>query len=324
MRRIAEMALQGRDQWEVVVTDGAARGVVPIQAIVGRSHHPCLALVGGVHGDEYDGILAVHEVAREVRPDELQGSLLLIAVANPFAFAVAQRHTPQDDKDLNRVFPGRPDGSLSERLAHALCEVLSQADLAMTLHGGGARTELAPWIEFLDLPTPLGRVTYEAAAASGFPDLLALPPLPGRLITAMADLGVPVIEGEVGDRGETRRADVAYYRERIDAVARHVGVLPAQAGQPGPSPRLWSLCPVDATADGIFLRRVELMQEVEQGTPLGEIVDLHGTVAAHIVAPSPGVVGAYRAHAGVRAGESVMTLWSPARTQVYDGEERPL
>jgi predicted deacylase len=318
------MALGSREQWEVAVTDGTARGEVPIQAVVGRSHHPCLALVGGVHGDEYDGILAVHEVARAVQPDDLQGSLLLIAVANPFAFAAAQRHTPQDGLDLNRTFPGRPDGSLSERLAHALCGVLSQADLALTLHGGGARTELAPWIEFLDLPTPLGRATYEAAAASGFPDLLALPPLPGRLITAMADLGVPVIEGEVGDRGETRRADVAYYRARFDAVARHAGVLPAQAEPPGPSPRLWSLCPVEATADGIFLRRVELLQEVEQGTPLGEIVDLRGEVATRIVAPAPGVVGAYRAHAGVRAGESVMTLWSPARTQVYDEGERPV
>src|SRR5262249_59730806 len=100
-----------------------------------------------------------------------------------------------------------------------------QAELVFTLPGAMAMGDLAPWIEYLDVPDPVGRASFQAARASGFPDLIGLDRLPGRLITAMADLGVPLIEGEVGGRGVTSSESVAYYRDRVRAVAGHLGVL---------------------------------------------------------------------------------------------------
>jgi predicted deacylase len=101
----------------VEMDDGAGSREMPVCVLVGRRRAPCVAFVAAVHGDEYDGIVALHELARELDPTQLNGGMIIIPVANPFAFEAAQRRTPQDDKDLNRVFPGRADGSLTERLA---------------------------------------------------------------------------------------------------------------------------------------------------------------------------------------------------------------
>lgn len=296
--------------------DRQTSAFVPVEVLTGKHHHPCLALVAGVHGDEYDGMLALQEITRELDPSQLEGSLIIIPVANPFAFAAAQRRTPQDNTDLNRVFPGKADGSLTEQLAELLCQrLLRQADAIFTLHGAGSSGVLSPWVEFLNMPSTAGRASYEMARASGFPDLIALPRLPGVLLTAMTDLGVPLIEGEVGGRGTARREHISFYKERVYAVARHVGVLVEKVPPENRFvPRIWTLCPVFAGADGLFLRQVELRQAVRRGELLGTIVDVYGDVLARVRAPQDGLVGGYREHLGVRADQQVMTLWCPVDT----------
>jgi predicted deacylase len=312
----------GRHRFAVRLETGMASGpsYVPVQVLVGSSPRPCLALVAGVHGDEYEGILALHEIARESDSEQLDGALLVIPVANRFAFAAGQRTTPQDGCDLNRVFPGCREGSLSERLAALLCkDLLSQADAVFTLHGATSTGLLSPWIEFLDVPALVGRASFEMAQASGFRDLMALDERPGRLLRAMGDAGVPLIEGEVGGRGATRHENVSFYKERVRAVAHHLGVMSAsqalepQAGHE-PQPNIWRLGPsVTAPAAGVFLRQVSLRQAVRQGERLGKIVGLEGETTATVLAPVDGVVGGYCDHVGVQAGQNLVTLWTPAK-----------
>lgn len=317
---IEHVPLNTRQRFHLVPPNGdrVPGAAIDVRIIVGARHHPCLALVAGVHGDEYDGILALQEVARELEPERIQGTLIIVPVANPFAFAAAQRRTPQDDKDLNRVFPGSRDGTVSDRLAHCLCVgLLRQADLVFSLHGSAAQGVLAPWIEFLNQPTRVGRASYEAARASGFPDLVALPMLPGVLQTALADLGVPVIEGEVGGLGATQRENVLYYKERVLAVARHVDTLPTPDSAPATGEkRIWHLCPVEAGASGIFLRDVTLRQTVRAGDRLGTLVDGRGEEVDTLRAPQDGVIGGYRNHAGVHPADRLFTLWTPAQVTV--------
>lgn len=314
---IASLGLCARHRFDVPVPgrEGEQDPRLPVDLLVGQAHHPCLGLVAGVHGDEYDGIVALQGLASDIIPAELQGALLIVPVANPFAFGVGRRRTPEDAQDLNRVFPGDRDGSLSERLAALLSrEILLQADAVFTLHGSGANGVLSPWIEFLDVPGAVGRASYEMARSSGFDDLIALDRLPGRLLTAMGDLGVPLIEGEVGGRGTTRRENVRYYRERVYAVARHQGILPSPNGAAlDETPRrIWRLNGIEADAGGIFQRAVSLKQEVRAGDVLGAIVDARGDPLADVRAPLDGAIGGYREHVGVLKGDSVFTLWTPA------------
>ena len=147
---------------------------VPVHVLAGRTAGPCAAFVAGVHGDEYDGILAMHRLLAGVAPAQLAGTLIVIPVANSSAFGAGQRHTPIDGADLNRVFPGRVDGSVTERLAHQLChDVLRHMDLVFTLHGARSPNRLMEWIEFLDEPGRLGAASRAAAMASGFANLIA-------------------------------------------------------------------------------------------------------------------------------------------------------
>src|SRR5207302_1171863 len=216
---VDELPLHSRQHFSLVSEESRDEfgAGLPVHVLVGSKTRPCLALMAGVHGDEYDGILALQEVTREIEPSRLQGALIVIPVANPFAFEQSQRRTPEDDKDLNRVFPGSSRGTFSDRLADRLClGVLQGADLVFTLHGSTSDGLLAPWIEFLEGSSPLEQATRDAAAASGFDDLIALPRLPGTLQTAMAEFRVPVIEGEVGGQGTTTKENVAYYRARVE------------------------------------------------------------------------------------------------------------
>lgn len=320
--QIAGMTVGTRQELTVAVPmeDGEARPI-PLTILVGRRHTPCVAFMAAVHGDEYDGILALQELARDLDPAHLDGSIMIVPVANPFAFEAAQRRTPQDNQDLNRVFPGRPDGSLTERLAYALChEVLRQVDLVCTLHGAMCTSVFTPWIEFLDVLGPVGRASYEAARASGFPDLVALPSVPGILISALAELGIPVVEGEVGGRGVTQRENVAYYKERVYAIARHAGVLraPSPEGvQPAHEPRTWRLYHLTAEVSGLLMNEVTLWQEIRKGQRLARVLDLQGSVIAEVRAPHDAVVAGYHEHAGVKAGAMVYALFSPTHTCVY-------
>lgn len=297
--------------------DGIPGGAIDVRITVGARQRPCLALVAGVHGDEYDGILAAQQVARELEPDGIQGTIIIVPVANPFAFAAAQRRTPQDGKDLNRVFPGSRDGTLSDRLAYCLCEsILRQVDLVFSLHGSAVHGVLAPWIEFLNQPTRTGRASYEAARASGFPDLVALPLLPGVLQTALADFEVPVIEGEVGGLGATAQENVLYYKERVLAVARHLGLLAPRGSRTAEEKRVWHLCSVETRLSGIFLREASLRQAVRAGDQLGTLVDSQGEQIDIVRAPQDGVIGGYRNHAGVHAADRLFTLWTPGHVIV--------
>jgi predicted deacylase len=172
-------------------------------------------------------------------------------------------------------------------------------------------------VEFFDQPTPVGAATYDAATASGFRDLIALPPSLGVLQTALAQTGVPVIEGEVGGLGETRPDNVRYYKQRVAAVARHAGILPAPERSPAAgAPRIWHLCPVETVAGGMFVRQVSLGDSVRAGDEMGALYDVQGDKADIVRAPRDGVVGGCRIHAGVRPGDRLFTLWTRAVPQL--------
>ena len=291
---------------------------VPVHVLVGRNRRPRLAVVGGVHGDEYDGIRAAQRLAAEQAPEKLDGTLVVIPVANPSSFAAGQRPTAIDNVDLNRVFPGKIDGGVSERLAHTLTEaVLKHLDLIFTLHGGGAVTRLAWYLEFLDADSDAGRRSYAAAAAAGFSDLIAFPAETcGYLLPALGKLGVPVIEGEVGGRGELHAANVDYYLERVGDVMAHLGLMPGRLeGAARPDFKVWRNRDVMAAATGVLQRHVELQQPVAAGQRLACIVDVAGRELSEVVAPYDAVVGGFRGHSWIQAGQMAIRLFVPAATR---------
>src|SRR5438067_4212640 len=130
------------------VPDGVDPGTsIPITIAAGAQDGPVLALVAGTHGSEPSPIVALQRVRAELDTTLLAGTVILVHVANLPSF---QRRTiyrgPHDWKNLNRVYPGRADGTASERIAHAITtEVIDRCDCLVDMHSGDGNEALRPY-----------------------------------------------------------------------------------------------------------------------------------------------------------------------------------
>jgi predicted deacylase len=128
-------------QWRKVPV-GASAAVGEIQLSIGEigSGGPVALITAGIHGDEGPwGARAIHKMLAQVPQDQLRGTIRIIPVANPLAMEADARNAPLDSLDLNRVFPGNPAGSHTEKLAAAIVNnALDNVKLVIDLHGGGS------------------------------------------------------------------------------------------------------------------------------------------------------------------------------------------
>jgi predicted deacylase len=307
--------------WPAVQTDEGTGVNVPLVVLSGQGEglrvdlRPRVALVAGVHGDEVEGQYALQDLAQELDPGDLYGTIVLVLCANPRAACPRRggpgtRCAPEDGVDLNRAFPGDPQGSISQRLAAALFELARGADSVITLHGWSTPGEVLAYVEY---PRGAGEVELASRAmarASGLERVRALDWPRGLLPAAAVRCGIPAIEFEVGGRGASRPENRALYRKVILNVLRHRGVL---AGDPQPAPIIREICayPLHTPVAGMVRRCVELGQTVQAGQQVVTIVDLGGRVLADLAAPVEGEVGAVRHLARVEAGDAVVTVFAP-------------
>ncbi len=147
-------------------------GVVEIPIIVVKNGRgPTILLTGGVHGDEYEGPIAISRLAQTLQPGDVQGRVIMMPAVNIPAVLGNTRLSPIDDRDINRCFPGNPRGTFSEMLAHFMDSViLPMADVSIDLHTAGHSCDsaLSTNMHHVDDPDMLRR-TMEAAAAFGAP-----------------------------------------------------------------------------------------------------------------------------------------------------------
>ena len=138
-----------------------------------------LVVTAGVHGCEYVGIEALNRLKQELDPAALSGRVILLPLVNPEGFYQGSKQTiPADGKNLNRMFPGKSDGTFSSRLARVLEETLyPEADFLMDLHGGDVNEALTPLLFF---PTAVP----ESLPRKASPFLTGLPPPPETDFTA--------------------------------------------------------------------------------------------------------------------------------------------
>src|ERR1700683_5060643 len=117
---------------------------IPVTTIEGATPGPTLALIAGNHGYEYPPILALQRLRAEIDSAALSGTLILVHVANMPSFLGRTIYfSPVDGKNLNRVYPGRPDGTVSERIAYAITtQVIERADYVLDLHCGDGHESL--------------------------------------------------------------------------------------------------------------------------------------------------------------------------------------
>lgn len=274
---------------ELPVGDGRA---VDLFVVTGAGPGPRTVVTGGVHGDEYEGPAAVRALAHDLTPDAVRGTVVLIPVANPTAFAAGTRLNPEDGRNLARSFPGDPAGSPTERLAAALFAVAGRADLLVDLHSGGAEYLFAPVAGFYG-PAAVGNRSFAAARRFGLPRLWQLPDTPGVLSFELHRRGATAVGCEYLGSGRLDPDGRTAYRR---------GVLNLLGGTPATHPPAFAGEWLMTEADGLFEAACRVGESVLTGQELATITDVRGRVRQRFVAPHAGDVLAVRCKAGVRAG----------------------
>jgi predicted deacylase len=272
---------------------------IPVSLVRGTGKGPVLALVAGTHGVEYPGISALQRLRQSIDPRALRGTLILVHIANPPSFYGRTIYTsPADGKNLNRVFPGRPDGTLSERIAHEITtQVIAQADFLVDLHAGDGNEALRPYVY---MPVT-GDAQLDAAArgmalAFGLDhiviDAARIRPHEATQFvdhTALAR-GVPAITTETGQLGQNDERSIALAEHGIRNLMRHLGML---EGVPEPnSSVVWlnDYQVIQSPVTGVFRATVRDGYAIAEGGLLGELYDPFGAKIGDVRAPFAGIV----------------------------------
>lgn len=288
--------------------DGTPFGI-PLMVVHGAQPGPRISLIAGVHGDEYDCCEGLRRFLSGLDPASLHGTIVATPQANPAAFEYASRHNPVDHLDLNRQFPGDPDGFLTERIADALCRhLVDGSDYLLDMHSGGMVLGLVPFVGFDSSPGEIGARSLRLAQATGIENLYASVPFRNVLRLVAAERGVASILVEIGSEGRLREEAAEYARRTLATVLHRLDMIPA-AGQLNAAAR-HTVTRAAKTGEflhaptGGFLRHIAALgQVVSAGEPLGELIDPFGRLLASITAPHPGLIAEMRTIPACRAGD---------------------
>lgn len=294
---------------------------VPI-AVIARGSGPTALVMAGNHGDEYPGQIAIMRLLRELSVEQIAGRLILIPSLNMPAAKAATRLSPLDGKNLNRSFPGRADGTVTELIAHYLTTVLFPlADIVIDIHTGGRSVDFVPCAHMHLVPAGPQRQAMLAGTEawnSAFCFLYADIAGTGLLPVEAERQGKIVITTEMGG-SETVHAPVHRLTQSgLRNVLAHFDVLQGEfvtreASGAGPPRWVQSLSRDDyrfAPESGIYENLVPLGENVAAGQPLGAIhfVERPDREPMPVVALTSGVLIATRAPSLVAQGDCVACI----------------
>jgi predicted deacylase len=278
--------------------DGAGTRI-PITVIHGLKHGRVLALVAGLHAFEYPPILALYRLKAVIDPKALTGTVLMVHIANLPGF---QKRTiyyvPSDWKNLNRVFPGNINGTLSQRIAAVINEqVVKRCDVLLDMHCGDGNEALIPYTYWmLSGNTVFDESTRKLALAFGLPHII-IDDTRGKELADSKYLGntailqgKPAITTESGYLGRTDEESVARNVKGVLSVMRSYGMV---AGAPEPvTDPVWidKYEVVYSKWDGLFEPRLEMGYYVRSGEVVGSVSDYFGILKEEVKAPFTGIL----------------------------------
>jgi len=284
---------------DVGARSGDAGAQIPFTIVRGRSAGPVLLLVAGTHGAEYVPILALQKLRTAIDPATLRGTVLMIHVANiPSFLSRTVYYSPADNKNLNRVFPGKADGTLSERIAYAITtEFIDRATHVVDLHCGDGNESLRPYSYWI---TTGGAKVADAgkamALAFGLDHIVvdgSRPTDPAAsvyLSNTAITRGKPALTTETGGMAIVDDESIAMIEKGVAGLLKHLGMRDA-----GPAPladATWlAHSEVLRSANtGLFNPSVAKGQTVVKGAAIGRVTDFHGKTTEEIRAPFDGQV----------------------------------
>lgn len=281
--------------------DDSAWGAIMIPITVIRNGDgPTALFTGANHGDEYEGPIALQSLAHRLATDEVRGRVIFVPFMNTPAFRAARRTSPLDGANLNRIFPGRPNGTPTEKIAdYFLHSLVPLADIVLDFHSGGKTLEFVPFAAAHLLDNAVQeRACFDAMRAFNAPYSMALREIDavGMYDTAVENAGKVFVSTELGGGGTATARSVGIARRGAINLLKHVGIL---AGEPSASPTRT----IDTTVpdcfhfaehDGLLEPVVDLGERVDTGSVLARIwpIERSGEAPVEVRSARSGVLAA--------------------------------
>ena len=281
---------------EVARGEGSIAGLeIPYFEAEGARPGPRLCLLAGVHGCEYSSIAAVVRFMNALDTSALSGRITAVPIVSMPSFRARTAFVmPQDGKNLNRCFPGSPDGTFSEVLArHVFDQLIAPSDVVLDLHGGDMVEALEPFSLYDE--SAVEEQARALAIAFGLPYLVrsapSEAPISGTTTSAAAAAGVPAVIAEVGGCGLLEEDAVRMHLDGLANALRHLRMLPGEVAPPRADMRsvgrfVW----LRSTEEGWWEPDVRAGDDVRAGSSLGSVRNLFGDVIERVPAPEDGVV----------------------------------
>ncbi|WP_454766087.1 M14 family metallopeptidase [Cupriavidus campinensis] len=292
---------------------------LPYVAVRGARPGRTLWLHGQVHGDEINGMVAALRFARALRPEAMQGNVVVTPTGNPQALDARRKRNPYDELDLDQTYPGNASGLISERLAHALmAEVRGVADVLINLHTMNPLFDARPYTVYKVHPD--SRVTEADVLAAMAPfhphvacqqDVGGKGELPGNISGALdyqcLAAGICAFMLELGSGSRFEPENIAVAERGFHALAVQMGILDgtstASAAPARTLRRVKRRGWITADGGGLFLPAARAGDLVREGASIGDTMRLDASVTPVSPFPRDGVLIGLRSDPVVHTGE---------------------
>lgn len=268
---------------------------IPITEIQGAEPGPRTVITAGIHGGEYPGIAALTSLAGKLNPSFIKGSLTLVHMANPQSFwGRVPEVNPEDNKNLNREFPGEAQGTITEKTAWFLCRrVIGEADYYIDLHSGDIHEELCPHVYYGGLSCSDIRGKSRKLAETLNVPYRFCSRAEGGAYQWAAMKGIPSVLVERGGQGLCRKEDICQYEqdlERLLGAAGHLAYEQAEEVADRRQEEIKSIRYLCSRSNECWYPAAAAGQYIPQGGILGRSEDIFGKTVHIYRAEEPGII----------------------------------
>jgi hypothetical protein len=272
---------------------------IPVVVVNGAKPGKVLALVSGSHGTEYASVIAMEKLISALDPAQLSGTVIILPLVNTASFEQKVPHlNPVDGKNMNRFYPGKPDGTQTERTSWLITkQIIERCDYLIDYHGGDLDENLNPYAYWPKTGNAKqDAITHDMAVAFGLGTIIVWADRPkdpnaSRYLDNTANTrGKPSIVVEAGYAGTVTTDDVQALVSGTLSVMRYLKMLPGAPANIEHPVWIGKIDTVTSDQTGIFYPLVNRGAYVEQGMKIGYVTDYFGKVISEARAPAAGVI----------------------------------
>jgi len=305
---ILNQSLLAGQKIQIMADMGVSGCEMPFTLINGTAPGKTVLITAAVHADEYPGVVASIKVAKEIKPNEVKGRIIICHCVNTSGFW-ARTRTVECGANLNANFPGKAEGTSGERIADFFVKnILPQVDFLVDLHSGGVMTTLTPCLFFPYATKDEVRMESLAAAhATDIPYFIASRATSGLYSYAATVMDIPVLLLERGHTGQCREDWVKSYIKDVRLLLNYLSCYPFEyTGQLCPKKTYEKTAYPEADVSGLWYPAIRENMYVKKGDLLGHIEDFWGNCIAKFHAEDNGVVFYYESSLSVTTGETLV------------------